>query len=292
MSTRQDGRRGRWLVWLAGLIVVVAAVAATAHGLYVVALGSGTTAGIAWLYPVITDGLALVAYGATTRLTGPARRYAWTVVVLAAGLSGLAQAVYLSGALPQPGADVAPAPSAVRFGVGAWPAVAAAIAAHLLFLIGNHHSPHPVDTHESTEPVPPRPVPASDVPVRSAEHGTWDADARPAPVVAPGTASPTALPGAAQSSQLGAPMLALELGHGLEGRRVLSQSDRARVAAERHAARTGSLPTVRELAELADVGRGTADRALAALRVPTNGHLAPASGADAAGSDENGAPQP
>jgi hypothetical protein len=84
---------------------------------------------IAWLYPLITDGLALVAYAATARLDGPARRYAWIVVVLAAGLSGLAQASYLAGGV----GTVAPA--ALRFGVGAWPAVAAAVVAHLLFLL-------------------------------------------------------------------------------------------------------------------------------------------------------------
>src|SRR6476661_2055746 len=41
-------------------------------------------------------GLALVAYGATSRLTGSPARYAWAVVVTAAGLSGLAQAIYLA----------------------------------------------------------------------------------------------------------------------------------------------------------------------------------------------------
>jgi hypothetical protein len=43
---------------------------------------------------------ALVAYPATARLHGPAARYAWSVVVLAAGLSGPAQAVYLAGGPP------------------------------------------------------------------------------------------------------------------------------------------------------------------------------------------------
>ena len=66
-----------------------------------------------WLYPLITDGLALLAYTATARLTGGATRYAWSVVVLAAGLSGFAQASYLAG-----GATL-DAPPALRFGVGA-----------------------------------------------------------------------------------------------------------------------------------------------------------------------------
>jgi hypothetical protein len=47
---------------------------------------------IAWLYPPITDGLALVAYVAPGWLFGRGRGrcYAWTVVVVAAGMSGIA----------------------------------------------------------------------------------------------------------------------------------------------------------------------------------------------------------
>jgi hypothetical protein len=48
--------------------------------------------------------------------------------VIAAGLSGLAQAVYLAS-----GATLDASPT-LRFGIGAWPAVAAAVAAHLLYL--------------------------------------------------------------------------------------------------------------------------------------------------------------
>jgi hypothetical protein len=84
------------------------------------------------LYPLITDGLALVAYAATSRLHDGARRYAAGIVVLAAGLSGLAQAIYLAGGI----ATSSVAPVGLRFGVGAWPAVAAALTAHLLHLIG------------------------------------------------------------------------------------------------------------------------------------------------------------
>jgi len=54
-------------------------------------------------------------------------------------------------------------------------------------------------------------------------------------------------------------------------RRALSPALRARTVAELHAARTGALPSVRELAEMADVGRGTAARELAALRDRSNG---------------------
>ena len=114
------GARGRLgLVWVAGLVVALGAGIATAHGLYEVAIAAGTPRVLAWLYPLITDGLALVAYATTTRLSESGRRYAWTVVVIAAGLSGLTQAGYLAG-------GVAQAPPLLRFAIGAWPAIAAA----------------------------------------------------------------------------------------------------------------------------------------------------------------------
>jgi hypothetical protein len=115
-------------LWWAVLGVAVCGVVATAHGLYEVALGCTVPAGISALYVPITDGLALVAYAATDRLRGAARVYAWTVVLVAAGLSGTAQAVMLGG-LGEP-------PVQLRYGVGAWPAVAVAVAAHLLWLVG------------------------------------------------------------------------------------------------------------------------------------------------------------
>src|SRR5437868_9492559 len=130
------GARGRrlGLVWVAGLAVALGAGVATAHGLYEVAIAAGTPRALAWLYPLITDGLALVAYATTTRLAESGRRYAWTVVVIAAGLSGLTQAGYLAG-------GVAQAPPVLRFAIGAWPAIAAATVAHLLYLLGTHHDP-------------------------------------------------------------------------------------------------------------------------------------------------------
>ena len=138
------GRAVRAAIWLPGLAVALGAAAATAHGLYEVTLAARVPAGIAWLYPLITDGLALVAYAATARLTGPAARYAWTVVVTAAGLSGLAQAAYLAGG---PAVEVAPA---LRFGVGAWPAIAAAVVAHLLYLLATDDPAQP--EHGSASP--------------------------------------------------------------------------------------------------------------------------------------------
>jgi hypothetical protein len=115
----------RSLVCLVAL-VVAASVAATAHGLYAVAVTSGVPRQVAVLYPLITDGLALVAYWATKQLDSA--RYPWLVIVVAAGLSGLAQAVNLAG--------LGESPTWLRFGVGYWPAVAVLFAAHLLWLVG------------------------------------------------------------------------------------------------------------------------------------------------------------
>jgi hypothetical protein len=134
-QARPEGRVLRAAVWLPGLAVALGAAVATAHGLFEVAVAARVPVGIAWLYPLITDGLALVAYAATARLHGAAARYAWGVVVLAAGLSGLAQAVYLAGDAT---VDASPA---LRFGVGAWPAIAAAVVAHLLYLLADNHPP-------------------------------------------------------------------------------------------------------------------------------------------------------
>jgi hypothetical protein len=116
-------------VWWGVLAVALCGVVATAHGLYAVAVASGVATPVACLYVPITDGLALVAYASTGRLSRWDRGYAWLVVVVAAGLSGLAQAVNLAG-LGEPDWRL-------RFGVGYWPAVAVAVAAHLLWLVGS-----------------------------------------------------------------------------------------------------------------------------------------------------------
>lgn len=130
MSDPQPSRWGRAAVLVPALVVAACAVAATAHGGYEVAVASQVPPSIGWLYPVSADGLALVAYAATHRFSQrSARTYAWTVVVLAAALSGLAQAVYLASG---PALDTSPV---LRFGVGAWPAVAGAVAAHLVYLL-------------------------------------------------------------------------------------------------------------------------------------------------------------
>ena len=167
--------RRRGLVWVAGLIVALGAGVATAHGLYGVATAARVPAGIAWLYPLITDGLALVAYAATARLSDRGRGYAWTVVVLAAGLSGIAQASYLAGGV------TGEPPAALQFGVGAWPAVAAAIVAHLLHLLG----PDALTPTRQLAPeaAPDRlPVPADPLPIADAGTSTASSARNAVPV--------------------------------------------------------------------------------------------------------------
>ena len=152
--------RTGWRLWLPALFVAVGAVAATAYGLYEVAVAARVPPELAWLYPLITDGLALVAYAATHRLRGLAAGYAWAVTVLAAGLSGLAQAIYLAS-------DPLVAGPELRFGVGAWPAVAAAIVAHLLYLLATPtrpiRPPAPVAPRlvaDIVREAPPKPAPS------------------------------------------------------------------------------------------------------------------------------------
>jgi hypothetical protein len=270
-------------VWAAGLVVAAGAAVLTAHGLIEVALGSGVPVGIGWLYPVITDGLALVAYATTTRLHGPGRAYAWAVVVLAAGLSALAQAAYLAGGAPQ-------AVPQLRFVVGAWPAVAAAIAAHLLFLIGTTQpstTPGLVDTDTSTPARGTRVDADESTPGQAVavDSGVSTAGGLGASGVQSGGGSPGAVQGRGVQLSIGAGVQPVQpsasnavqppasgavqpepsAGRDPGLRRALSPIDRARTAATLHARRHGEFPTVRQLAALADVGRGTAGNALQAL---------------------------
>jgi hypothetical protein len=274
-STDQPGRTP---VWAAGLLVAAGAGVATAHGLYEVAIAARVPSGIAWLYPLITDGLALVAYAATARLADAGRRYAWTVVVLAAGLSGLAQAAYLAG-----GIGAAPvAPTVLRFGVGAWPAVAAAIVAHLIHLLATpahaaaasptalapgvllgERSNRPAverfnaacptapsnlnaPLYNTAEPYNPAVQPASNL--NAAADGAGPEPTSPAPSDDPAeqpVVQPVQPPKAAVRA---------------------APRDRARTAARSHQTRHGRLPTVSELVQLAQVARGTAATALKELR--------------------------
>ena len=256
-GSQRSPRAARATLWLPGLVVALGAAVATAHGLYEVALAAAVPAGIAWLYPLITDGLALVAYGATSRLTGSAARYAWAVVVTAAGLSGLAQAVYLAS-----GATLDASPI-LRFGIGAWPALAAAVAAHLLYLLAAPDSAAPLTAREPEvgDPLPTQElgahvqqVPSNRPVVQPPLPDALDATGRPSPAPA---SRPTLL-----STD---PVL-------LSTATVVSPARaRARAAALRHAKRHGSLPTVSALAAAADVSRGTAATVLKPLR----GHTLP-----------------
>jgi hypothetical protein len=279
----EPGRWARWTVWLAGLAVALGAGVATAHGLYEVALAAGTPRALAWLYPLITDGLALVAYTTTARLADHGRRYAWTVVITAAGLSGLTQASYLAG-------GVASAPPALRFAIGAWPAIAAAIVAHLLFLLGTNNQPtttkpavapglgsHPV-TPTPTDPegsvVPPLPQA-----VTSSSTALPQPARRAAPLTAPGAPHPAvqtavqpdlrpacnaqSLEQAVEHPAASAPVSVVRA---TVARDAAPARVRAQTAATGHATRHGALPTVTELMALAQVARGTAAAALKNLR--------------------------
>lgn len=237
------------LLWLPGLAVALGAAVATAHGLFEVAVAARVPTGIAWLYPLITDGLALVAYGATARLREGPARYAWAVVVTAAGLSGLAQATYLAGG---PTVDVAPA---LRFGVGAWPAVAAAVVAHLLYLLATVTPARAVQPSEPPDEasVQHRPVQSTSFTVPPVQPDALTGLVQPSPRQgrdgddsdSPDSPSaPAAAPRAASSPA----------------------RDRAEAAATRLAQRHGAWPTVSELENAAEVSRGTAAAALKALR--------------------------
>jgi hypothetical protein len=262
MSTSSSRRS----ILTAALTVATAAGVATAHGLYQVAVASRVPTPVAWLYPVITDGLALVAY-ATARLRSRGRGYAATIVVVAAGLSGIAQAVYLAG-----GIDMrAVVPVGLRFGVGAWPAVAAALTAHLLHLVAGDPDAPATAALTPTRQQPPRvdtsnpagvqPYSAASVQPSnpSSERGAVQPTrtTRPAADAVQPERSTSLEPAAADSADLGRSASV----HG--GARP---RDRAQQVARSHYARHGRLPTVTELMQGAQVARGTAGTVLKDLR--------------------------
>lgn len=261
------------LIWLPGLAVACGAGIATAHGLYEVALAARVPAGIAWLYPLITDGLALVAYAATARLTGSAAGYAWTVVVLSAGLSGLAQATWLA-------ADRLDAAPILRFGVGAWPAVAAAVVAHLLHLLMDvqRQQPQPGSMLRAeageTNPAPYRsassPVSgpmtsplsgaASEASFSEPTAGLTDAPSgRPIEPVSHPSSSHTSSAPTAVVQRASRPRASRPPG---------TLRERAMAVAMDYLDTHDALPTVRTLMATAEVSRGTAASALRELRQP------------------------
>jgi hypothetical protein len=262
--TRPGPARGGRATWTAGLTVALGAGVATAHGLYQVAAASGVPNAVAWLYPLITDGLALVAYAATARLHPTGRRYAATIVILAAGLSGLAQAVYLAGGITTRAA----APVGLRFGVGFWPAAAAAIAAHLLHLIGTDDDRADRATVAVEDARGDRTAADEAPPFGAAFNWTSNPSTdRPSnPPVQPRPIEPrTTLPAQPESPDAPYnPTLGLNTDPPVNGHQ--RPAERARTLAQVHRDRTGALPTVTELMRLADVARGTAGTALKALR--------------------------
>ncbi|GAA1399231.1 hypothetical protein GCM10009613_54580 [Pseudonocardia kongjuensis] len=292
--TGTESRAGRWgraSVWLPGLAVAIGAAVATAHGLFEVAVAARVPVAVAWIYPLITDGLALVAYTATARLQGGAARYAWAVVIVAAGLSGLAQAVFLAGPAPSPGAPPVEADAVLRFGVGAWPAIAAAVVAHLLYLLAETRPAEaPAAEAGRAQPAPGEvsgarvratiTVPRSGrTPVERPDtvgRGSGVPPALDGPVI-PGPPRPMSHPSSRHAVRPDRPAPSAAGGTGRSG---AGARERARTAALTHREHHGTLPTVRELEELADVGRGTAARALQQLRdtpqqAPNGLHLVP-----------------
>lgn len=281
-DTNPTTQRAARAVFAAGLLVALGAAAATAHGLFEVAVASGVPWQIAWIYPLITDGLAIVAYAATSRLPKHGRRYAWGVVILAAGLSGLAQAVYLAGGVARPAGAASAADGLLRFGVGAWPAVAAAIVAHLLFMLATDR--------------PDRAAPATDGRLRVAFTGAHlAAAAAAAPDTTPSVQAPAVRAPGVQSDPVQSPGLDASSVAAADERTTAEpetvqpgkptdpepepvkpersaapasspKKDRARAEARRFQIHNGQLPTVDELMKLAEVSRGTAGTALQELR--------------------------
>ncbi|MBC3190932.1 hypothetical protein H7X46_07635 [Pseudonocardia sp. C8] len=265
------GRWGRTAIWVPGLAVAVGAAVATAHGLFEVAAAAGVPTGIAWLYPLITDGLALVAYAATARLRGSAAGYAWAVVIVSAGLSGLAQATYLTSTADTAADTPAPmgsgsglvASAVLRFGVGAWPAIAAAIAAHLLYLLTATDHPPGAGCVASSSTVPGVPSSALSGVQRSATG------------VQPGSPGPASAPDAGPTEHSRAPRAGGPEQRGPEPTDRPSSSgrptarERARDAARAHHRRHRAWPTVSELQTAAGVSRGTASTALREARAVT-----------------------
>ncbi|GAY12611.1 DUF2637 domain-containing protein [Pseudonocardia sp. N23] len=300
MTTHDASTGGsRWVLWLPGLIVALGAAAATAHGLFEVAVAARVPTPIAWIYPLITDGLAVVAYTATARLTGSARGYAWAVVVLSAGLSGLAQAVFLASDLPpvgpagvgEPGGGLA-VPGALRFGIGAWPAIAAALAAHLLHLLAAapDSSATALAAEERSDVQPPvqgSAVSVEQVLLNSSEHrstrSTGDPEAltAPLPVLESGPHAEVPLDGLNDADAVVTPSIGRAERGPVRGAESPAR-DRALAAAARLAACHGALPTVSEVEAEAGVSRGTAATVLKSLRDHPHPVLPPRSAAAAA----------
>jgi hypothetical protein len=149
-------------------------------------------------------------------------------------VSGLAQAAWLGGGVWQ-------VPTGLRFGVGAWPAIAAAVVAHLLFLLGTNRSESAASP--VGQPVQPT-LNTLDTWLNSPSNHI-----QPQPPIRLLHAVPAAP--AKPDADLPA---------------TVGPRERAMVVGREHLDRIGRLPSVSELADAAEVSRGTAATALRHLR--------------------------
>jgi hypothetical protein len=165
------------------------------------------------------------------------------------------------------------APVGLRFGVGAWPAIAAALTAHLLHLIGSDHrhaAPTAVvdDRQDQDAASSAAPTASAHPPYNQPSNPSTDPayNAASNPGVQPRTTPPRTTPPVQPDTD--AESYNPPTGTNTEPPATRRQraADRARAAAKTHRNRHGSLPTVTELMRLADVARGTAGTALKALR--------------------------
>jgi hypothetical protein len=217
--------------------------------------------------PIGVEAYASLALGTwlTARpIPRKARRFAAWSSLAALGLGLLGQVVYhlLTAA------DYTSAPIPVVVFVACLPVLVLGAGAALHHLLGDPTPPVSGGV-DADAPMLNGSEPAEEVPSRPTNRLGWDSSGCPGAGVPPvPTDDGHGTPLFAVNGSPEHPALPAGPGPGRDAgtRRALSQADRARTVAEQHAARTGGLPTVRELAQLAEVGRGTADRALAPLR--------------------------
>jgi hypothetical protein len=179
----------------------------------------------------------------------------------------------------------------LRFAIGAWPAIAAAIVAHLLYLLGADHPPtqYPEGLAEAVVPVTAAPVQCAPqaLPVPKAAPLPGLTSPPPATDRAVPTATTSVPPPAVQATVQPAPLPVVQaltstpieqvsehlaapatdpVGRAPTPRDAAPARVRAQTAATGHATQHGALPTVSELMALAQVARGTAATALKDLR--------------------------
>jgi type IV secretory pathway VirB10-like protein len=153
----------------------------------------------------------------------------------------------------------------LRFGVGAWPAIAAAIVAHLLFMLASEGNAE-VDAPASVQPQGVQPVAVQSPGVQASAVQPVPVDAAvqlSGPVPEPEASDSVQPEAVAEPAQQPSPE---PPGDRRAAALPSPARDRARAAARRHAAHHGDLPTVSQLQEMAEVSRGTAGNALQELR--------------------------